>query len=120
MEAGRLDKQLQFQRPFEISDGAGNYTNGWQPEFTQAANIKFLRGGESVMASRLDAKQPAIVTIRASIQAKAITNDWRAVDPRGGVDEFGNPRVVYQIKELPRESDDRGFLEVMVMRGVPA
>lgn len=110
MEAGRLDKRLQFQRPFEIEDGAGNYTNGWQPEFTQAANIKFLRGGETVLASRLEQTAPLIVTIRASIQAKAIGGDWRAVDTRSG--------VVYQVKEAPRESDDRGFLEMLCMCGV--
>lgn len=118
MAAGRLDRRLTFEAPREIEDGAGNFTSGFVAQFTQAANVKFMRGGESVLAARLEAAQPAIVTIRASTQARAIAGDWRAVDARAGMDEHGKPRVVYQIKELPRESEDDAYLEMLVVRGV--
>lgn len=118
MGAGRLDRRLSFEAPKQIEDGAGNYVDGFELQFTQAANIKFMRGGESVLAARLESTQPAIVTIRASTQARAIGNDWRAVDARAGMDEHGKPRVVYQIKEIPRESDNRSYLEIFVVRGV--
>lgn len=120
MGAGKLDRRLSFEAPKQIEDGAGNYVDGFELQFTQAANIKFMRGGETVLASRLEGTQPAICTIRASTQARRITADWRAVDARAGLDEHGKPRVVYQIKEPPRESDDRAYLEFMVVRGVVA
>lgn len=120
MAAGRLDRRLTFEVRREQDDGAGNFVSEWVAQFTQAANVKFMRGGESVLAARLEATQPAIVTIRASTQARAIGNDWRAVDARAGMDEHGKPRVVYQIKEIPRESDDRAYLEIFVVRGVAA
>jgi len=60
------------------------------------------------------------VTIRTSTQARRITADWRAVDARAGQDEHGKPRIVYQIKEPPRESENRAYLEFLVVRGVAA
>lgn len=113
MAAGRLDRRLHFERRVDVEDGYGNIVGEeWINQFTQAANIKFLRGGESVMASRLEAKGPVIVIIRNSTQAREITGDWRAVDAR-------NSRV-YAVKELPRESDSRGYLEMLAESGVPA
>lgn len=120
MDAGLLDRRLDFEAPRQIEDGAGNYVDGFVLQFSQAASVKYLRGGESVLASRLNATQPVIVTVRRSVQSAAIAPDWRIVDKRGGVDEHGLPRVVYFIKEWPRESDDRGFLEMLAVRGTSA
>lgn len=120
MDAGRLDRRLTFEAPKEIEDGAGNTVSGFETQFTTAANIKFMRGGETVFAARLEATQPGIVTIRNSTQARLITAGWRAVDQRAGLDAYGKPRSVYQIKEIPRESEDDAFLEFMVVRGVVA
>lgn len=120
MDAGVLDRRLDFEAPKALDDGAGNYVDGFVLQFTQAANVKYLRGGEGVLASRLNATQPVVITIRRSIQSQQIAPDWRVVDKRGGVDQFGLPRVVYAIKEFPRESDDRGFLEMLAVRGVTA
>lgn len=118
MDAGRLDRRLQFQSPYEIEDGAGNYSQGWQPEFELAANTRFLRGGEQVLASRLEQKTPLIVTVRACVAARRITGDWRAVDMRNG--------AIYHIKETPRLPVDksgrevRAFFEMLAMAGVEA
>lgn len=110
--AGKLDRRLRFDRPKQVSDGAGNFTDGWEEQFTVAANRKWLRGGESVLAARLEAKQPAIVTIRNSSSAREITADWRCVDVRA--------ERVYAIRENPKESDNRGYLEFLVESGVAA
>jgi hypothetical protein len=64
------------------------------------------------LAARLEAKQPVIVTVRACNAARAITNDWQAVDTRTG--------TVYAVKEAPRETDDRRFLEFLAQSGVVA
>lgn len=126
MDAGRLDKRLTFEAPAPIEDGAGNTVSGFATQFTTAASVIPMRGGESVFAARLEATQPGIVTIRSSAQARLIDAGWRAVDQRAGNDQHGKPRAVYQVKETPRHPVDkmghenRAFLEFMVMRGVVA
>lgn len=112
MEAGRLDRRLQFQVRVAIDDGHGNEVADWYPQFTVAANRKYmLRGaGEAVMAARLTAKTLATVTVRRSIATRQITADWRAIDTRSG--------EVFNIREQPQESDDRGYLAFLCESGV--
>lgn len=110
MAAGDLSQRYRFERRVEVADGSGNFEGGWELQFTVAANRKYLRGGESVMASRLDAKSPVILRIRSSAQARTITNDWRAVDARTA--------EIFNIRERPQESDDRAFLEMLCHSGV--
>jgi SPP1 family predicted phage head-tail adaptor len=110
--AGRLDRRLRLDKRQDISDEYGNTVADWHEQFSCAAGVKFLRGGESVIAARLTAKGPAIVTLRNSAQARGVTAGWRAVDARSGVE--------YAVREAPRESDNRGYLEFMVEAGVAA
>lgn len=118
MGAGRLDRRLAFESPKSVSDGAGNFVDGWDLQFTVAASVQPLRGGETVISSRLQGTQPSIVRIRASTQARSVTSAWRIVDARTD--------AVYQIKEPPRHPVDkagreqRGWLEMMVTTGVAA
>ena len=109
MEAGRLNKRLQFSMRMDREDGAGNTESVWIPQFECAAALKRLKGGESVMAARLEAKELVIVTVRRSMNTRQITHEWRAVDLRSG--------AVYMVKEEPRESDNRGFLDFLAMSG---
>lgn len=69
-------------------------------------NVRWLRGGESVMQARLASKSPAIVTVRASTLTRSITSEWKL---RIDGSEF-------DAKEDPRESDDRASLELLVER----
>ena len=116
MHAGRLDRRLQFAERREVDDGMGNTVAEYVPQYECAANIKRLRGGESVLAARLEAKQPVVVTVRACTAARAITHDWRATDLRDG--------TIYAVKENPRYPtdksgrEDRGHLEFLAMSGV--
>lgn len=108
--AGKLDRRVRFEKRTQVSDGRGNYVADWSCQFTVAANRKFLRGGESVLAARLASRQPVILTIRASCEAREIGNDWRAVDVRTG--------EIYNIREIPKESENRGYLEMLAESGV--
>lgn len=110
MDAGRLDRKLRFERRQDVNDGAGNTVSSWVPQFEQAASRLFMRGGESVTAARLENSQPVILAVRNSANARQVTNDWRAVDTRDG--------RVYNIREIPRESDDRAMLEMMALAGL--
>lgn len=111
MAAGRLDRRLRFEKRQEVENGAGNFVAGFVAQFECAAHVMWMRGTEAVMAARLESRQPAILTIRVCEQAKQIGNDWRAVDVR-------DPRRVYNIRELPRETEDRAFFEMLAESGV--
>lgn len=108
--AGMLDRRLSFESRTKVDDGFGNTIGSWVAQFTTAANRKWLRGGEAVMAARLESRQPVILTIRNSGDARLIGNDWRAVDTRDG--------TIYNIRENPKESENRGYLEMLAESGV--
>lgn len=102
-----LTKRATFQRPIEARDEDGNPIQAYPDAFKAWVNLKPLRGGESVMASRMDARAPAIVTFRTSTQAREVTSEWRVViDGR-----------IYDAKEDPRETQDRAFLEMLIEGG---
>lgn len=95
--------RVMFQSPVEDRDRDGKIIQAWRDEFTVHANVKPLRGGEADMQSRVTAKAPAILTVRRSGQTSRIQADWRAiVDGR-----------IYNIKEYPRVTDSRAFLEML-------
>jgi SPP1 family predicted phage head-tail adaptor len=108
--AGNLDRRLRFEKREEQDNGYGSTVSNWVLQFTEAANRVWLRGGETVMAARLESRQPVIITIRNSSRARAVTSDWRAVDTRDG--------RVYNLRENPKESGSRGYLEMLAEGGV--
>jgi head-tail adaptor len=116
MNAGRLERRLQFQSPKEIDDGAGNYTQGFEPQFECAASVTFMKGGEQVLASRLEQVSPVIIAVRSANATRRITGEWRAEDMRSG--------AIYMVKETPRHpvrkdgSEDRSMLEFLATSGV--
>ena len=110
MEAGRLTERMRFEKRASIArDGYGNFEGDWQAQFTVAAQRQMLRGGETVIAARLNGRQPAILTIRRSAQSETITTDWRAVDTRAG--------DVWNIRSIS-PSEDRASFDLLVERGV--
>lgn len=116
MDAGRLDRRLAFYRRENVDDGAGNTVGEWAYQFTMAANVKPMRGGESVLAARLEARGPAIVTVRNCADTRQLTADWKTVDTRTSKE--------YAVREAPRHPvdksgfEDRALLEMLVEAGV--
>lgn len=109
--AGDLRERFTIQRRRQQDDGHGNTEGPWEDQFTAWAGINYSRGGEGVLAARLSARQPAIMTLRTSDQARAILPSDRAVNSRTG--------EVFNIREMPREArENRGYLEVLVEAGV--
>ncbi|MEO4000316.1 head-tail adaptor protein [Mesorhizobium sp. CAU 1732] len=112
MGAGSLREKFTILRAALTDDGYGGETETWTDLLTTAAQILYSRGGETVMAARLEAQQPAILTIRTSTVARSILPTDKAVNARTG--------EVFNIREHPRESrDNRGYLEMLVQSGVP-
>lgn len=109
MNYGPLHYRVAFDAPEYVADGSGGQTRTWAEMLTCAAGFRFLRGGETVQAARLDGRQPAVVTIRSSSDARQITTDWRMRDTRTG--------AVYNVRSIV-PTDDRAFLELLCESGV--
>lgn len=104
MTAGQLTKRATLLMPVEYLDEDRQPIQRYDDQGTVWCNVRWLRGGESVMQARMTAKSPAIVTVRASSLSRRVTSEWRMlIDGRD-----------FDVKEHPRESDDRAFFEVLV------
>lgn len=109
MTAGPMNYLAAFDRPVSLPDGSGGTENGWSEAFRTFAAFMFLRGGETVQAARLTGRQPVVVTIRNSVDAREVTSDWRMRDVRTG--------TVYNVRTaIP--SDDRAMIELACESGV--
>lgn len=106
--AGQLSERFAFEEPTQTEDGYGGTTEGFTERAVASARRVFKRGGEGVLAARLEGKQPAIITIRASAASRAITTAWRARDVRTG--------ALYNIRSV-EPTEDRAWLEMLIEGG---
>lgn len=101
--ASDLNRVAAFYEPVEDRDADGMIVQDWILRFTLAAHVLYLRGSEAVMQARMQSKNPAIITVRRSIQAQAITSEWRVkVDGR-----------TFEIQEDPRPDQGRRTLAML-------
>lgn len=108
ISAGSLHHKVTFSVMREVPDG--NHGFDLVPvEFTTRAHIRYLRGGETVQAARLQGKQPVVVTVRRSRQALALTTDATMRDARTG--------TKYNIRAIV-PSENRQFIEITAESGV--
>lgn len=105
--AGDLTSFIALERPLLDADGV---QAGWEDAtYTCRARIRYLRGGEAVIAGRLAGRQPVVVTIRRSVGADAVGEDWRLRDLRRS--------VTYNIRSIV-PTEDRAWLEITAESGV--
>lgn len=109
MAAGKLNERFAFDRRENSSDGYGNTVASWHQEYACAARRQFLRGGEGMIAARLQGTQTALITVRACVESKAITTEHRARDVRTG--------DIYNVREA-KITEDRAFVELLCEKGV--
>lgn len=111
IKAGDLYYRVHCQKRTERDDGYGNTVAEFATEFTVRAAYRHLRGGEAVMASRLENKHPVLITVRSSSQTRQINSDWRLVDARDD--------TAWAIRDVTAETD-RQFITFLSERGVAA
>lgn len=104
-----LFESVAFDAPVTVDDGYGGTDTQWQEKFTTRANFKYLRGGETVQAARLEGRQPVVVMIRAHSKSLAVTPAYRMRDVRRG--------TMYNVRSIV-PSDDRMYVEITVESGV--
>lgn len=87
----------------------GNTEDVWTEQFETRAEFIHLRGGEDVMAARLEGRHVQVIRIRASSQSRLVTTDWRVKDKRNN-DEFN-------IRDVTPETN-RQFISLLCEKGV--
>lgn len=122
--SGQLFSKVAFDQRIEESDGHGNDRGDFVERFTRRAGFTFLRGGETVIASRLEGRQPIVVRVRRDSDTLKITPDWRMRDTRNGAwDGEDDQRYwkgpTYAVRSIA-PAEDRQFLDIMVEGGVAA
>jgi len=111
LDAGDLYYRIHCQKRAAVDDGYGNTVGGFETQFTVRAAYRHLRGGETVIASRLENKHPVLITVRTSAQTRQIRADWRLVDARDG--------TAWAVRDVTHETD-RQFIALLCERGVAA
>ncbi|MFC3568404.1 phage head closure protein [Paracoccus simplex] len=105
MDTGQLTKRAMLLEPVEATDADGQVVQSWDDRGTVWCNWKPRRGGEGVMQARIESRNPAIITVRASTLTRRITSEWRVrIDGRD-----------FDVQEDPTETPDRSFLEFLAM-----
>lgn len=108
--AGRFYYRLAFDAREMIDDGYGNQVAGdWQELFQRRVEFRHLRGSETVIAARLESRNPVEVMVRRDSKTKTITTDMQARDVRRN--------VPYNIRDV-REDNDRATLTLLLESGV--
>lgn len=109
MPNGALDQSVAFDEPTQTQDGSGGTDAGWAEMHACRARFRYLRGGETVMAARLEGRQPVLVSIWNCAAARTITTSGLMRDVRTG--------DVYNVRSIV-PTDDRLSLELLCERGV--
>lgn len=108
--SGDMNDRLRFESRSATDDGYGNEVAGpWTAQFTRWASVWPMRGGEDVIASRLQGVQPFRVTVYSDSETRTVTPEWRAVDTRSG--------AVYAIKAVVDEERRKQFLTLDCVLG---
>lgn len=122
--AGDLRSKVVFQRRREIvttaeaSDKYGNALGEWETVFECRARLQPRLGSEEVVASRLQGKQPYILTIRSCIAAREVTPAWRVYDARAGMMPDGKmPKRLFDIRSVSNVDEQDRFLDFLVVQG---
>jgi len=114
MTVGKMKHRLHLQARQEADDGYGGTIPGsgvWVTQDTVSAELRPMRGGESVLAARLTGTQPYVVRVRQSAVTLAIKHDWQLVDARTG--------DVYAVKSPVHDPDGkRAWLEFIAEQWV--
>lgn len=110
--SGGLKQKLSFQHRTFGDDGYGNEVPGpWVSAFTEYAELMPLRGGEAIMAARLQGTQTFVLRVRSFEASRSVTPEWRAVDAR-------NSERVFNIKSIADAEQNNRWLDMLVEQGV--
>jgi SPP1 family predicted phage head-tail adaptor len=108
--SGRLYFHIAFDKRLDEEDEYGNTVSNWVEQFQRRAEFRTMPGSETVMAARLDGRQPMQVNIRIDPEVALVGNDWQMRDVRNG--------LAYNIRDIRRDTTNRAMMVFMVEGGV--
>ena len=124
--AGDLYHRYAFDERVSVDRGDGVTVGKWREMVNVRAGVIPLRGGETVIAGRLQGRSPQVVFVRASDDTRQISTEWRARDVRSGeivddpsgdmVDGKKWTGVSYNVSEITI-SDDRAWIDCLCQSG---
>ena len=82
--ANHMRDRVSLEKREEVDDGYGNTVGMWVTQFERDACILLSKGGETVIASRLQSVQPALIIVRYDAETATITAAWRLIETRSG------------------------------------
>ena len=109
MEANDLTQRVALDARADADDGMGNTRSDWVEQFQCRAAYRHLRGGETVLAGRLEGRHVQVIWVRASSETRQVTTDWRVRDVRSG--------QKFNIRDVTHEND-RQWISLLVESGV--
>ena len=108
--AGQLQELLAAESRSPIDDGMGNEISGpWAEQSLHPASLVARRGGEAVIAGRLQGTVNYMVTARYSVSCAAVTTDHRFRDAHSG-------QTYNILTAIPRPKRD--YIDFDVVAGV--
>lgn len=113
-----LIEHVAFDGRQEVDDGMGNFVGKFVEALQCRAAFVYLRGTETVIAARLEGRQPIVVRVRRSSKTNQIDHDWQMRDLRDGAwdgDRWTGP--VFAVRSII-PTEDRLYLDIAVERGV--
>lgn len=109
--AGKLFERVAFESQDSASDGFGGRLTQWVERFSRAAAYHHLRGGETVLAARLENRHPQVITVRRCSETIRVSSEWRIRDTRTG--------AVFAIKDVEPETN-RAYISFLCEKGIAA
>lgn len=109
MSSGTLRERIAFDLRAKIEDGSGNSRGEWEQQFILWARVTPLRGGEAVVAERLEGSQPVVIRVRFSKQSSRIDANWRARDVRTS--------RTYNITAAANMDEKQQFIDILAVAG---
>ena len=109
--AGRLRERLHLQR--RAPDANGDRLGPWseaETVITCRARIQPLRGGETVMAARLQGEAWVQIAVRSSNATRQVDDTFRAVDAR-------DPARVFEIRSA-LDDEKRVWVTILAVQRV--
>lgn len=113
-----LVERVAFDGRQEVDDGMGNFEGKFVQVFECRAAFVYFRGTETVIAARLEGRQPIVVRVRRNSMTNQIDHDWRMRDLRNGAwDDEHWTGPTYAVRSII-PTEDRLYLDIAVERGV--
>lgn len=112
IEAGRLNERVILSRREETNPDApndyGNTVAEWVDQGEVWAQFVHLRGGETVIAGRLQGRHTMVMRVRASPLTRQVSAEWKVTDRAG---------TEYAVRDVTPLADRSGF-DLLVEGGV--